>query len=91
MFTDKRVKSECSAISTPLHAVAQTPSELAVQGYSNGVNQGTFRGNNKSGSVLYEVWRREGDVWKLAVRYATATSGRSSRATPRSDEIPKKY
>jgi len=50
--------------------VAQTPSELAVQGYSNGVNQGTFRGNNKSGSVLYEVWRREGDEGPWGLRMA---------------------
>ena len=45
----------------------------------------------KATAFIVDVWRREGDVWKLAVRYATATSGRSSRATPRSDEIPKKY
>lgn len=41
--------------------VAQTPSDLAVEGFSNGVNQGKFKGNNKSSAVLYEVWRREGD------------------------------
>lgn len=45
----------------------------------------------KATAFIVDVWRREGDVWKLAVRYVTAASGRSSRVTPRPPEIPKKY
>lgn len=41
--------------------VAQTPSDLAVVGFSNGVNEGKFKGNNKSGSVTYQIFRRQGD------------------------------
>ncbi|MFZ1699751.1 MAG: hypothetical protein WBO10_01405 [Pyrinomonadaceae bacterium] len=40
---------------------AQDPSDLAVVGFSNGVNQGRFRGNNLPGRVVYEIWRRHGD------------------------------
>lgn len=47
--------------------VAQIPSDLAVDGFSNGANIGRFKGNNKSGSVTYEIYRREGDTgdWAL--------------------------
>jgi len=41
--------------------IAQTPTELSAVGFSNGVNTGTFKGNNKYSLVVYEVWRREGD------------------------------
>jgi hypothetical protein len=41
--------------------VAQTPSGLSVVGFSNGVNKGKFKGNNKSASVVYEIWRRQRD------------------------------
>ncbi len=41
--------------------VAQVPSNMAAYGFSNGVNKGRFEGNNKSGLVMYEIWRREGD------------------------------
>jgi len=41
-------------------------------------------------TFVVDVWRRDGDAWKLAVRYRT--EGRSARSarTP-SPEIPKKY
>ncbi len=42
--------------------IAQDPTDLAASGTSNGVNRLRFRGNNPSGSVNYEVWRREGDT-----------------------------
>lgn len=47
--------------------VAQDPTELSAFGYSNGVNQIKFRGNNSPQSVVYEVWRRHGDTadWYL--------------------------
>jgi hypothetical protein len=40
---------------------AQTPTDLAAVGFSNGVNTGRFVGNNRGYPVVYEVWRREGD------------------------------
>jgi hypothetical protein len=47
--------------------IAQIPSNLGVIGYSNQVIKGQFTGNNKSGTVVYEIWRREGDegAWGL--------------------------
>jgi hypothetical protein len=42
--------------------IAQDPTNMAASGFSNGVNKGQFDGNNKSGLVTYEVWRREGDT-----------------------------
>ena len=41
--------------------IANDPTELTAVGTSNGVNTLTFKGNNKSGSVVYEIWRRQGD------------------------------
>jgi hypothetical protein len=40
--------------------VALDPTDIAVVGYSNGVIAGRFRGNNRTQSVTYEIWRREG-------------------------------
>lgn len=40
--------------------IAQTPTDMAATGFSNGVNRGRFKGNNRSTSVIYEIWRREG-------------------------------
>jgi hypothetical protein len=47
--------------------VAQTPSGLAVEGFSNGVNKGTFKGNNKGASIVYQIFRRDGDEgdWRM--------------------------
>lgn len=41
--------------------VPNDPSNLTAVGTSNGVNTLTFEGNNKSGGVTYEIWRRKGD------------------------------
>jgi hypothetical protein len=41
--------------------VAQDPTNLTAVGTSNGVNTLEFEGNNKSGDVTYEIWRRQGD------------------------------
>jgi hypothetical protein len=45
--------------------IAKDPSDLAVTGFSNGVNKGRFKGNNVRGQVMYDIWRRVGDegVW----------------------------
>lgn len=40
----------------PVSYVALTPSELAAEGFSNGVNRLTFLGNNVSGLVVYVVF-----------------------------------
>ncbi len=40
---------------------AQDPTELSAFGYSNGVNEMKFRGNNSLNSVVFEIWRRHGD------------------------------
>lgn len=42
--------------------VALDPTKLSVVGFSNGVNQGQFVGNNTRNLVTYEIWRREGDT-----------------------------
>lgn len=49
--------------------VAQTPTDVAAVGFSNGINTGRFNGNNRGSLVMYEVWRREGDDggWKLHI------------------------
>jgi hypothetical protein len=41
--------------------IAQDPTKMTVVGFSNGINKGTFQGNNPSNRVTYEIWRREGD------------------------------
>lgn len=60
--------------------VAQDPANLSAFGYSNAVNVIRFDGNNKTGTVVYEVWRRHGDTvdWYL---HATTTK-RSFTDTP---------
>jgi hypothetical protein len=47
--------------------VAQDPTKLSASGVSNGVNTVVYQGNNRSGSVTYEIWRRQGDdgAWVL--------------------------
>ena len=47
--------------------IAQAPTDLSASGYSNGVNLVKFKGNNRSGAVVYEIWRRQGDsgAWGL--------------------------
>lgn len=40
--------------------IALDPTDLAVVGFSNGVITGRFRGNNRTQSIMYEIWRREG-------------------------------
>ena len=47
--------------------IAQDPTDLSAFGYSNGVNKIRFNGNNRSGRVIYEIWRRHGDTvdWYL--------------------------
>ncbi len=42
--------------------VANAPSNLSATGASNGSNVLEFVGNNKPGTVVYEVWRRHGDT-----------------------------
>lgn len=46
---------------------AQDPTELSAFGYSNGVNIVQFRGNNRTGSVTYEIWRRHGESAAWAI------------------------
>ena len=49
--------AETRSIVTP-----QTPTELAATGFSNGINQLTFVGNNAPGSVTYVVEAKIGDT-----------------------------
>ena len=58
------------SVQRPLGHRAQVPSDLAVEGFSNQENRGRFRGNNASGTVVYEVWRREGDEGPWGLRMA---------------------
>ena len=46
----------------PTAYTAQDPTDLSAFGYSNGVITLRFRGNNKAGRVVYEIWRRHGDT-----------------------------
>ena len=59
------------------------PTELSAFGYSNGVNKVTFKGNNPSGSVVYEIWRRQGDdgPWML-ISTTTKQSFTDTPVTP---------
>ena len=41
--------------------IAETPTSLAVSDFFQGVVKGRFEGNNKSGSVLYEIHRQTGN------------------------------
>ena len=54
--------------------VAQMPLALKVTPFTNAVNKGKFKGNNTSGSVMFEVWRREGDdgIWALHMPLKTS-------------------
>jgi hypothetical protein len=47
--------------------VANDPTEMSAFGYSNGVNKVVFKGNNPTGRVTYEIWRRQGDegLWQI--------------------------
>ena len=47
--------------------MAKDPSDLSAFGYSNGVNTLKYKGNNRNGRVIYEIWRRNGDTadWAL--------------------------
>lgn len=51
--------------------VANDPTELSGAGTSNGVNRLSFKGNNKPSSVVYEIWRREGDEGPWGIIAAT--------------------
>lgn len=42
--------------------IANDPTDLVATGASNGVNRITFKGNNKFGTVVYEIWRLHGDT-----------------------------
>lgn len=40
--------------------VASDPTDVTAIGFSNGINVVRFRGNNRTQSIIYEIWRREG-------------------------------
>ena len=63
--------------------VPVAPTNLSAFGTSNGVNTGRFTGNNKHGSVQYEIWRREGDDgdWML-LKTTTKQSFSDAPVTP---------
>jgi|ERR1035437_369555 hypothetical protein len=46
---------------TPVGAyIPHDPTDLAVTGSSNRTNSGRFKGNNRTNSVHFEIWRRSG-------------------------------
>lgn len=51
----------------PTTILAEAPTDLAAAGTSNGVTRLQFNGNNKIGSVTYEMWRRHGDEGEWGV------------------------
>ena len=63
--------------------IAQTPTDLAVQAYTGQIIRGTFRGNNTSGNISYEVWRREGDEGPWGMRVGVSKqSFKETEVTP---------
>ena len=60
--------------------IPAAPTDMSVEGTSNGVNKGRFTGNNRAGSVQYEIWRREGHMgeWMLL----TITGKQSFKDSP---------
>jgi hypothetical protein len=63
--------------------VPNAPTDLSAFGTSNGLNTGKFTGNNRHGSVQYEIWRREGDEgeWML-LKTTTKQSFSDTPVTP---------
>lgn len=51
----------------PTTVLAEAPTDLAAAGTSNGVTRLQFNGNNKTGTVTYEMWRRHGDEGEWGV------------------------
>jgi hypothetical protein len=47
--------------------IAQAPTNLVATGTSNGVNRLTFNGNNRTGTVVYEIWRLHGDTVPFSI------------------------
>ena len=54
-------------ITQPVPYIPQDPTNLSAAGFSNGINKGKFKGNNRNGLVTYEIWRRQGDegLWGI--------------------------
>ncbi|MBK6748687.1 MAG: hypothetical protein IPG67_01375 [Acidobacteria bacterium] len=59
----------------PTTIQAEAPSDLVAAGTSNGVNRLRFLGNNKTGTVIYEMWRRAGDDGQWGVLGMTKKQG----------------
>jgi hypothetical protein len=59
----------------PSTYIAADPSDLTAFGTSNGINTLKFKGNNKNGSVNYEIWRRQGDEGPWGIIGTTTTQG----------------
>ena len=68
-FAEKRQFDLCGLYYPPQPVnmyVAADPTELSVTGNSTGENKCRFRGNNRYGHVMYEIWRREkGGEWTM--------------------------
>lgn len=61
--------------SGPSTVVPNDPTDLVATGSSNGVNRISFSGNNRTGSVTYEIWRLHGDTAPFTI---IATTKRQS-------------
>jgi hypothetical protein len=70
------------------------PSEMAVHDLGNAAVVSFQQPFSKSSVFVVDLWRRVGDDWKLAVRYA-APAGSDGAAIPgvppATQQIPKKY
>jgi len=63
--------------------IPNDPSKLSAVGYSNGVNEIRFSGNNSHGRVVYEIWRRHGDTIDWGLHATTKRQSHSdSPVTP---------
>jgi hypothetical protein len=77
-------------------APAEAPRDMAVHDLGNAalVSFQQPSGSAKSSIFVVDLWRRLGDDWKLAVRYA-APAGSDSASMPSmphaTPQIPKKY
>ncbi len=59
----------------PTTILAEAPTDLAAAGTSNGVTRLMFNGNNKNGTVVYEMWRRSGDEGQWGMIGVTKKQG----------------
>jgi hypothetical protein len=77
-------------------AATTAPTEMAVHDLGNAAVVSFLQpsGSAKAGAFVVDLWRRDGEEWKLAVRYQAASGSNATpmpSVPPASKEIPKRY